>query len=76
MMRPMVVWMRSTGLHVLVLAERVGHAGVLAQAHLDLGLQVHVGASVIGVAGIGEVDERAALAREAIAGCRQVVRSR
>ena len=56
-------------------AEGRGHLRVLGQTHPDLGLQVKLGARVVGVHGVVEVDERATLALEAVAGGREVVQA-
>ena len=74
MMRPMVVSMQLAGLVLVVHAVRdLATLRVVLQTHLDLGLQVNVRTGVIGVLRVLEVDEHAPLAREPIAGGREVV---
>ena len=60
---------------VLEHAEGGGHLRVVGQTHLDLGLQVQIGAGVVGVQGVIEIDEHATLAGEAVAHGRQVVQA-
>ena len=58
---------------ILEHAEGGGHLRVVGQTHLDLGLQVQIGAGVVGVQGIIEIDEHATLAGEAVAHGREAV---
>ena len=60
---------------VLEHAEGGGHLRVVGQTHLDLGLQVQIGAGVVGVQSVIEIDEHATLAGEAVAHGRQVVQA-
>ena len=57
--------------HAIARSHLHGHA----QAHLDLRLQVEVGASIVGAHGVVDVGEHAALALETVAGGGQVVQA-
>ena len=60
---------------VLEHAVRGRDLSVLGQANENLGLQVQIGASVVGVERVVEVDEHAAFAREAVAHGREVIQT-